>query len=106
MNDGVRRFFERWAEAYKTENAKFDHPIMRRLLWDMPELKVIAIPPEYNVRNLRGIVFRSANESTPHLLHLPWYNSSEPVGWRLWRTIRTFRFDLRNAVLVIRALFM
>lgn len=106
MNDDMRRFFERWAEAYKTENAKFDQPIMRRLLWSMPEVKAIAIPPEYNMRNLRGIMFRSANESVPRLLHLPWYKSTDSAGWRLWRTIRTFRFDPRNAVTVIRAFFM
>lgn len=105
MNDVMRRFFAHWAEAYKTENAKFDQPIMRRLLWNMPEVQVIAIPPEYNMRNLRGMMFRSANESTPRLLHLPWYKSTDSTAWRLWRTIRTFRFDPRNAALVIRAFF-
>ncbi len=106
MNDVMLAFFEGWAEAYKLENARFDQPIMRRLLWSMPEINVIAIPPEYNMRNLRGIMFRSKNESTPRLLHLPWYKSTDSVAWRLWRTIRTFRFYPGNALTVIRAFFM
>ena len=72
----------------------------------MPEITVIAIPPEYNLRTLRSILFRSANELKARLLHLPWYKSNDSVGWRLWRTIRTFRFDPRNFVLLIRAFFL
>ncbi len=106
MNDQIRLFFERWAEEYKKENAKWDQPIMRRLLWEMPEVKVIAIPPEFNVRTLRGLLFRSANESQVRLLHLPWYKSTDSVAWRLWRTIRTLRVYPGNAVTMIRAFFM
>lgn len=106
LNDRMRTFFARWSAAYKAENANFDQPILRRLLWQMPEISVIAIPPEYNLRTMRSIIFRSANESQARLLHLPWYKSKDSVGWRLWRTIRTFRFDPRNAVLMIRAFFM
>ena len=106
LNDRMRLFIERWSAAYKAENAKFDQPILRRLLWEMPEIVVISIPPEYNLRTLRSIIFRSANESQARLLHLPWYKSKDSFGWRLWRTIRTFRFDPRNAVLMIRAFFM
>lgn len=106
LNDRMRVFLARWAEGYKAENAKFDQPILRRLMWQMPEISVIAIPPEYNVRTLRGLMFRSANESQARLLHLPWYKSKDSVGWRLWRTIRTFRFYPGNAVTLIRAFFM
>lgn len=105
-NDGVRRFFERWAEEYKRENAKWDQPIMRKLLWEMPEVKVIAIPPEYNIRTLRGLLFRSANESEARLFHLPWYKSSGSLAWRLWRTIRTLRVYPCNAAAMIRAFFL
>ncbi len=106
MNDAVRGFFERWAEEYKRENAKWDQPIMRKLLWEMPEVKVVAIPPEYNVRTLRGLLFRSANESQARLLHLPWYKSSGSLAWRMWRTIRTLRVHPCNAAAVIRAFFL
>ncbi len=105
MNDVVRRFFENWAEDYKKENAKWDQPIMRKLLWNMPEVRVIAIPPEYNVRTLRALLFRSANESQARLLHLPWYKSGGSVPWRLWRTIRTLRVDPRNGLAMVRAFF-
>lgn len=106
MNDEVRRFFERWAEEYKRENAKWDQPAMRKLLWGMPEVKVIAIPPEFNIRTLRGLLFRSANESEARLLHLPWYKSSGSLAWRLWRTIRTLRVYPGNAFTMIRAFFL
>lgn len=106
MNDQMRRFFERWSEEFRRENAKWDQPIMRRLLWEMPEVRVIAIPPEFNVRTLRGLLFRSANESTARLLHLPWYKSSDSFAWRLWRTFRTLRVYPGNAVTMIRAFFM
>ena len=105
MSDRVGRFFQRWSEEFKRENAKWDQPLMRRLLWEMPEVKVIAIPPEFNVRTLRGLLFRSANESTARLLHLPWYKSRDSVSWRLWRTLRTLRVYPGNAVAVIRAFF-
>ena len=75
-------------------------------MWEMPEITVIAIPPEYNLRTLRGILFRSANESKARLLHLPWYKSADSAPYRLWRTLRTLRFYPCNAVLVIRAFFM
>lgn len=106
MNDAVRGFFERWAEEYKRENAKWDQPIMRKLLWEMAEVKVIAIPPEYNVRTLRGLLFRSANESQARLLHLPWYKSGGSLAWRTWRTIRTLRVYPCNAAAMIRAFFL
>lgn len=106
MSDDMRRFLARWAEAYKAENAKFDQPILRRLLWEMPEIDVIAIPPEYNVRTLRGLLFRSANESQARLLHLPWYKSNDSMAWRLWRTIRTLRVYPGNALTMVRAFFM
>lgn len=106
LNDRMRVFLARWAEGYKAENAKFDQPILRRLMWEMPEIGVVAIPPEYNVRTLRGILFRSKNESTARLLHLPWYKSADSAPYRFWRTIRTGRCYPGNLVLMIRAFFM
>jgi hypothetical protein len=105
LNDAVRLFFERWASEYKQENARWDQPIMRKLLWEMPEVKVIVIPPEYNIRTLRGLLFRSVYESEARLLHLPWYKSDGSLPWRLWRTIRTLRVYPGNAVTMIRAFF-
>ena len=58
------------------------------------------------MRTLRGLLFRSANESEARLLHLPWYKSTDSVAWRLWRTIRTLRVYPGNAVTMIRAFFM
>ncbi len=105
MNDQMRRFFESWAAEYKRQNAKFDQPIMRTLLWETPDVKVIAIPPEYNVRTLRALLFRSANESEPRILHLPWYKSGDSAAWRLWRTVRTLRVYPGNFIAMIRAFF-
>lgn len=106
MSDRMRLFLEKWSAGYKAENAKFDQPILRRLMWDMPEITVIALPPEYNLRTMRSILFRSANESQARLLHLPWYKSADSTPYRLWRTIRTLRCYPGNMVLMIRAFFM
>jgi hypothetical protein len=106
MSDRMQLFLEKWSAGYKAENAKFDQPILRRLMWDMPEITVIALPPEYNLRTMRSVIFRSANESHARLLHLPWFKSADSAPYRLWRTIRTFRFDPRNVVLMFRAFFM
>lgn len=106
MSDRMRVFFERWSAGYKAENARFDQPIMRRVLWEMPEIAFVAIPPEYNIRTLRGLLFRSANESQARLLHLPWYKSADGAAYRFWRTLRTLRVYPGNAVTMIRAFFM
>lgn len=104
MNDKVRRFFEAWAEEYKTQNAKWDQPIMRKLLWEMADVSVIALPPEYNIRTVRGFLFRSRNESVPRLIHLPFFKSSDSFARRLWRTVRTARVDLVNFITLFRML--
>lgn len=106
LSDRMRVFLETWSAGYKAENARFDQPILRRVMWEMPEIAVIAIPPEYNLRTLRGILFRSANESQARVLHLPWYKSADSAPYRFWRTLRTLRVSPCNAVLAIRAFFM
>ena len=105
MNDRMRAFLLRWAEIFKAENPRFDQPVMRRVLWEMPEIALFVLPPEYNVRTLRGVLFRSANESQARLLHLPWYKSADSAPYRFWRTLRTLRVYPGNAVLMVRAFF-
>lgn len=105
MNDRTQAFFARWSALFKAENPRFDQSVMRRLMWEMPEVSVVAIPPEYNVRTLRGLLFRSANESQARLLHLPWYKSSGSAPYRFWRTLRTLRVYPGNAALLVRAFF-
>ncbi len=105
MNDRMKAFLARWAEVFKAENPRFDQPVMRRVLWEMPEIALVALPPEYNVRTLRGVLFRSANESQARLLHLPWYKSADSAPYRFWRTLRTLRVNPCNAVLMVRAFF-
>lgn len=104
MSDGVRRFFEAWAEEFKSQNARWDQPILRKLLWSMPDITVIALPPEYNVRTVRALLFRSRNESQARLIHLPYYKSGDSFAQRLWRTLRTARFNPGNFVAVWKAL--
>jgi hypothetical protein len=102
QSDKMRVFLEKWSAGYKAENAEFDQPILRRLMWEMPEIAVVAIPKEYNVRTLRSLLFRSKNESVARLLHLPWYKSTHSALYRLWRT---FRFYPGNAVTMIWSFF-
>jgi hypothetical protein len=104
MTDGVRRFFEAWAEEFKTQNARWDQPILRKLLWMMPDVTVIALPPEYNVRTVRGLLFRSRNESQVRIIHWPYFKSGDSLARRLWRTLRTMRFDPCNLVALWKAL--
>lgn len=106
QSERMHRFLARWSEGYKAENAKFDQPILRRLMWEMPEIGIIAIPSEFNLRTLRGILFRSKNESEARLLHLPWYKSADSAPYRFWRTLRTIRCYPGNLVLMVRAFFM
>lgn len=105
MNDVMGRFFERWASEYRKTDGKWDQPSLRKALWDMPDVKVIALPQEYNLRTLRALVFRSANESQARVLHLPWFNTNGSVQWRLWRTIRTLRFNPCNIIAMLRVFF-
>lgn len=105
MSERMEAFFARWSAVFKAENPRFDQPVMRRVLWEMPEIRVASLPPEYNVRTLRGVLFRSANESQARLLHLPWYKSSDSAPYRFWRTLRTLRVYPGNAVLMVRAFF-
>lgn len=104
MNANVRRFFEAWAEEFRTQNARRDQPIMRRLLWEMPEVSVVALPPEYNIRTMRALLFRSRNESQARIIHWPYFKSADPLWKRLWKTIRTARLDLVNFAILWKML--
>lgn len=104
MNDQVRAFFGCWAEEFKAQNARWDQPILRKLLWAMPGVTVIALPPEYNIRTLRALLFRSRNESEARLIHLPYYKSGDSRLRRLWRTLRTLRFNPGNFILLWKVL--
>ena len=66
---------------------------------------MIAIPPEYNVRTLRGLSLPVRQQVAAAVAALPWYKSNGSVSWRLWRTIRTLRVYPGNVVTMIRAFF-
>lgn len=104
MNPSVAQLLEVWAEEFKRQNARWDQPILRKLLWTMPEVAVIALPPEYNIRTVRALLFRSRNESQVRLIHWPYYKSADPFARRLWRTARTARFDPANFLNLWKAL--
>ncbi len=87
MSDGVRWFFEAWAEEFKAQNARWDQPMLRKLLYTTLGVNVIVLPPEYNVRTVRALRFRSRNESEARIIHWPCYKSGDSLASRLWRTV-------------------
>lgn len=105
LNDNVRIFLKAWASEIREPDPKLQHRIGLECLLDIPELNVIVLPPEYNVRSLRWLLFHSSDETKARLLHLPWYKSSDSVVRRLLRTIKTLSFNPVNAFLMVRILF-
>jgi hypothetical protein len=73
-------------------------------MWEMPEVKPIALPPEYNIRTMRSLIFRTRNESLPRLIHWPFFKTKDSFRLRLWKTFRTLRFSPRNIWVAWRSL--
>ena len=68
-----------WGKAFGDSGHRHDQAILRELLWDSG-LRVIALPPEYNVRYLKYKFIWSKAEAIPMIYHLKQYH----VGWDFW----------------------
>ena len=75
----VITFFEQWSKAFAEFGHRHDQPTFRELLWSS-KLRVIALPPEYNVRYLKYKFFWNKTEAVPFIYHLKQYHT----GWIAW----------------------
>ena len=69
-------FMQQWKEAYHTAGFEKDQVTLRELLWDS-ELRIHALPPEYNIRYERYLKFWKENEAKPKILHFKRFKVSE-----------------------------
>lgn len=87
---GVLDLLARWEKAYREAGLKKDQVTLRELLWKS-DLRIAALPPEYNIRNVRLIeeVWRK-EEAKPRILHCRKFVERKPkdksprrrfVGW-------------------------
>lgn len=84
----VIKILDEWGKAFGDSGHHHDQAILRELLWDS-DLRVIALPPEYNVRYLKYVWIWSKAEAIPMIYHLKQYH----VGWVFWfkKHLRDFR---------------
>ena len=75
----VFKLFEDWGKAFAESGHRHDQPTFRELVW-ASGLRVIALPPEYNVRYLKYRFIWSKSEAVPYIYHLKQYHS----GWLSW----------------------
>ena len=69
MSDLTRSFVERWEAGFVEHGAGVDQPVMREILWNESELRVAALPPEYNLMDYIRIDAMSEYHSAPRIIH-------------------------------------
>lgn len=72
----VIRFLEDWRDSFHAAGFDKDQRTLRELLW-LSDLRIAALPPEYNVRYLKYHLAWSSNEAVTKIFHLRTYH----LGW-------------------------
>ncbi len=77
----VIQFLEEWRDEYHQNFSQFqqDQMTLRELLW-LSDLRMTALPPEYNVRYIKYHYLWSNTEATTKIFHLKRFH----VGWLTW----------------------
>ena len=102
-NDRVVKFLRQWALEYQQTKASRDQPLLRRLLWFHPEILFYVLPPEYNVRWMKFVLFNGRLESEVKILHLKLFKSQKSKWHRLKKILGTLAFPPSNIRHVIKA---
>lgn len=77
----VMNFLDEWRDAYhkNLDHIRQDQMTLRELLWSS-NLRITALPPEYNVRYIKYLALWSKAEARAKIFHLKQYH----VGWLTW----------------------
>jgi len=77
----VLQFLEEWRDHYyqNLDHFRQDQMTLRELLW-LSDLRITALPPEYNVRYIKYLGLWSKAEARAKIFHLKQYH----VGWFTW----------------------
>jgi hypothetical protein len=68
LTDMTRAFFANWAHRYTESGAKRDQTVLKDLLWET-DLKVFALPPEWNLRRVTELDAREPLDGGPKIIH-------------------------------------
>jgi len=96
-NPQVLDLLENWSKAYAESGLRHDQPTLRELLW-FSDLRLYALPPEYNVRFLKYKFIWNKTEAVPMIYHLKQYHK----GWGKWVIVRIFKGPILAARFIIK----
>ncbi|HET6845204.1 MAG TPA: hypothetical protein VFH29_00125 [Anaerolineales bacterium] len=88
----VIHFLEHWRDSFHAAGLSKDQRTLRELLW-LSDLRIAALPPEYNVRYVKYHFLWSRNEASTKIFHLRRYH----VGWFAWMFRGLGKFQMRVA---------
>jgi lipopolysaccharide biosynthesis glycosyltransferase len=68
----VLKLLHDWKEAFHEARIRSDQVTLREVLW-CSDLRIATLPPEYNLRYFKYILFWNKREAKPKILHLHYY---------------------------------
>jgi lipopolysaccharide biosynthesis glycosyltransferase len=95
----VTELLENWSAAFSDSKLRHDQPTLRELLW-LSDLRLYALPPEYNVRFLKYKFIWNKTEAVPMIYHLKQYHK----GWGKWVFVRIFKGPILATRFIIKLL--
>jgi len=100
MTDAMQTLLDDWREAYHSAGFRKDQVTMRELLWH-GNVRLAALPPEYNFRSAKYFVVWGRREAIPRIAHFARFSHPSTAGWlkesARQRTARAI-LPVRNAV--------
>ena len=98
-SEAVWKFLENWRVAFHSAGFSKDQVTLRELLW-LSDLRVLILPPEYNVRYRKYLDVWGAEEASAKILHYKRFHDEVGAvdsGGR-WRGARSLYKRLRSSV--------
>lgn len=100
-SDKVNRLLHDWQDAFYKANFLDDQLTLRELLW-ISDLRIATLPPEYNIRYLKYVLFWNKREAKPKIFHLQMYQWGS--FWFLEPFSKFFKYVYRRGVKIKRKL--
>jgi hypothetical protein len=71
-NTKTTRVLKQWRQWFYEAELPTDQNTLKEILWES-DLRIATLPPEYNVRFIKYLLFWSKSEARAKILHLPYY---------------------------------
>jgi hypothetical protein len=71
-NEATLALLREWQVWFHEENLRWDQRTLREVLW-ASDIRLATLPPEYNIRRFKYVLFWSRDEARPKILHLHYF---------------------------------